>query len=153
MSAGYVLKPVYTRRAITAATTALTIDGTRKVCHFRSVEVVSMWMRYTSSGESGSTKGWRIFGTLVKGGMGPEDDELGVDEPDEAGVDAGVLRREDFVMVDVVVLYCSCDVVVLSARAVLRPGSLITARPELVISANERVTCHKSLASRQTMLA
>lgn len=57
-----------------------------------------MWTRYTSSGESGSTKGWRIFGTLVKGGMGPVDDELGVEVPDEAGVDAGVLRREDFVM-------------------------------------------------------
>lgn len=30
--------------------------------------------------------------------MGPDDDELGVEAPDEAGVDAGVLRREDFVM-------------------------------------------------------
>ena len=35
-------------------------------------------------------------GTLVKGGIGPEDAELGVDVPDEAGVDAGVFLRADF---------------------------------------------------------
>lgn len=90
---------MYTRRAITAATTALTTDGTRKDCHFWSVDVVSIWTRYISSGESGSTKGFKIFGTLVKGGMGPEVEEFGVELPDEAGVDAGVLRREDFVIV------------------------------------------------------
>jgi hypothetical protein len=74
-----------------------------KVCHFRSVAVVSMWTRYTSSGESGSRKGLRIAGALMNGGMGPVDVELGVEAPDEAGVDAGVLRRDDFPMVDLVV--------------------------------------------------
>jgi hypothetical protein len=69
-----------------------------KVCHFRSVPVVSMWSRYTSSGMSGSRKGLRIEGALVNGGMGPEETELGVEAPDEAGVDEGVFRRDDFAM-------------------------------------------------------
>lgn len=43
----------------------------------------------------------RIEGALVKGGIGPEDTELGVEAPDEAGVDAGVLRRDDFAMAGV----------------------------------------------------
>ena len=35
----------------------------------------------------------------MNGGIGPtEDAELGVDAPDEPGVDAGVFRREDFVI-------------------------------------------------------
>jgi hypothetical protein len=100
-SAGYVLNPQYTRRAITAATTTLTTVGTKKVCHFSSVAEVSMWTRYTSSGESGSRKGLRMEGVLVKGGIGPDETELGVEAPDEAGVDAGVLRRDDFVMAGV----------------------------------------------------
>ena len=95
-SAGYMLKPQYRRRAITAATTTLTTVGTVKVCHFSSVAEVSIWTRYTSSGESGSRKDLRIEGALVKGGIGPEEMELGVEAPDEAGVDAGVLRRDDF---------------------------------------------------------
>jgi hypothetical protein len=72
-----------------------------KVCHFRSVPEVSMWTRYTSSGTSGSRKGLRIEGALVNGGMGPEETELGVEAPDEAGVDAGVFRRDDFAMAGV----------------------------------------------------
>lgn len=35
-------------------------------------------------------------GALMKGGIGPEDAELGVDVPDEAGVDTGVFLRADF---------------------------------------------------------
>lgn len=89
-----MLNPQYTRKAITAATTTFTTDGTRNVCHFKSVAVVSICVRYTSSVDSTSTKGLRIVGILVKGGMGPEDAELGVDAPDEPGDEAGVFRRE-----------------------------------------------------------
>lgn len=118
-----------------------------------------MWTRYTSSGERGSTKGWRIFGTLVKGGMGPVDEELGVETPDEAGVDAGVLRREDFVMVCYSVDTFGLLEVVRENSWFSLPGlhcalaSFIRPRPQLMISANERVTCHESLASERTVLA
>ena len=61
-----------------------------------------MWTRYTSSGESGSTNGCKDCGTLVNGGIGPEDAEFGVEAPDDDGV---VLprpeRRDDFAMVEV----------------------------------------------------
>lgn len=40
-------------------------------------------------------------GALVNGGMGPEETELGVEAPDEAGVDEGVFRRDDFAMAGV----------------------------------------------------
>lgn len=43
-------------------------------------------------------------GTLMKGGIGPEDAELGVDVPDEAGVDAGVFLRADFFAI--VIMWC-----------------------------------------------
>jgi hypothetical protein len=33
--------------------------------------------------------------------MGPEETELGVEAPDEAGVDEGVFRRDDFAMAGV----------------------------------------------------
>lgn len=36
------------------------------------------------------------MGALVKGGIGPDDVELGVEAPDEPGDDAGVFRRDDF---------------------------------------------------------
>lgn len=72
--------------------------------------MVSMWTRYTSSGESGSIKGLRIAGALVNGGIGPVDVELGVEAPDEAGVDARVLRRDDFPMVALIVAGCGWQV-------------------------------------------
>lgn len=37
----------------------------------------------------------------MNGGMGPEETELGVEAPDEAGVDEGVFRRDDFAMTGV----------------------------------------------------
>lgn len=89
-----MLNPQYTRKAITAATTTFTTDGTRNVCHFRSVAVVSICIRYTSSVDNFSTKGFRIVGIFENGGIGPEFAEFGVDAPDEPGDEAGVFRRE-----------------------------------------------------------
>jgi hypothetical protein len=79
--------------------------GTVKVWRFRSSAVMSRWTRYTSFGESGSTKDCSAGGTLMKGGIGPET-ELGVEAPDEPGVEAGVLRPDrlaDFAMVGLVI--------------------------------------------------
>jgi hypothetical protein len=75
--------------------------GTVKVCRFSSSAVMSMWTRYTSSGESGSTNDFKASGTLVNGGIGPEDTELGVEAPDDVGVLPRPERRDDFAMVGV----------------------------------------------------
>jgi hypothetical protein len=45
----------------------------------------------------------------VNGGMGPEETELGVEAPDEAGVDEGVFRRDDFAMAGVFLTGCRLD--------------------------------------------
>lgn len=97
--AGYVLIPMYTRKPITAATTRLRMRGTVKVCRFSSSAVISIWTRYTSSGESGSTNVFKASGTFVNGGIGPEDAELGVEAPDDVGVLPRPERRDDFAMV------------------------------------------------------
>ena len=102
-SAGYVLIPMYTRRPSMAVTIRLTIRGTVKLCRFSSSAVMSMCTRYTSSGESCSTNGCKVSGTLVNGGIGPE--ELGVDAPDEVGVLPRPERRDDFAMADVIDRY------------------------------------------------
>lgn len=57
-----------------------------------------MWTRYTSSGERRSTNDFRVDGTLMNGGIGPDEVELGVDEPEEAGVFSLVEPGADFVM-------------------------------------------------------
>lgn len=56
-----------------------------------------MWTRYTSRGESGSRKSLRVEGALTKGAIGPDDAELGVETPEEAGV----LLREDLAILKV----------------------------------------------------
>lgn len=40
----------------------------------------------------------------MKGGIGPVDAELGVEAPDEAGDEAGVFRRDDFAILELVYL-------------------------------------------------
>ena len=69
-----------------------------KVCRFNSSAVISIWSKYTSSGDSGSTNVRKASGTFMNGGIGPDDADVGVEVPDEAGV----LRpdsREDLAMV------------------------------------------------------
>lgn len=98
--AGYVLMPMYTRRAMTAPTIALTMRGTVKVCRFSSSAVLSIWTRYTSFGDNGSTNDFKASGIFMNGGMGPEDAELGVEAPDDAGVLPRPDLREDFAMME-----------------------------------------------------
>ena len=44
---------------------------------------------------------FKASGTLVKGGIGPEDAELGVEAPDDVGVLPRPERRDDFAIVGV----------------------------------------------------
>lgn len=68
---------------MTKTMTILKMTGTWKACVLRDLELLSMWMRYTSRGESGSRNGSSAAGALAKGGMGPVlERELGVDDPD-----------------------------------------------------------------------
>ena len=57
--------------------------GTTNVWRLRSCAELSTWIRYTSSGESGSTNVASDSGIRVNGGSGPDSDR-GVDASDEA---------------------------------------------------------------------